>query len=134
MVRGARLRESLIGYDCEVSSGAALDRFYLSGNLIGPGVRMCKVLADKNCMIAPGTTIGYDLESDPARFPFRTAEGVIVLPKGTYVPAEGPIEFADIGPMLYRDPSTQGDLDAVAIKPVIAGHAILSFCWSKLQQ
>ena len=129
VVRGAHLRESLIGYDCEISSGAALDRSLLmSGNLIGPGVKMRKVLADKNCAIAPGTTIGYDLESDLARFPFRTAEGVIVLPKGTYVPATGPIEFAaDIGPMLYRDPSTQGDLDAVAIKPVIAGHSRHSY-------
>ena len=124
-IRGARLRESLIGYDCQINTGAELENSLLmSGTRIGPNVKVNKVLIDKNCVIAPGASFGFDLDADAQRFPFITAGGVIVLPKGTYVPVDGPIEFAaDIGPMLFRDPSTSGDLERVPIKPVVAHHS-----------
>ena len=48
--------------------------------------------------------MGEDLEADRNRFPFITPGGIIVLPKGTHVPKEGPVEFAhDMAFLIQRD-------------------------------
>ena len=98
----------MAGYDCHFHGGAqADDTVMLSGCDIGAGSRLRRVLMDKNCAIAPGTVMGWDEAADRARFPFVTDSGVIVLPKGTFVPVTGPIEFAfDMVELLTRDPAT----------------------------
>ena len=59
---------------------------------------------DKNCTIEPGVVIGEDAEADRKRFPFITQHGIVILPKGTNVPLEGPIEFTeDMAFLLERD-------------------------------
>ena len=63
---------------------------------------------DKNCSIEAGTVIGDNIEQDRERFPFVTPSGIVVLPKGTYVPKSGPIQFTqDIGFLLRNDPATK---------------------------
>ena len=48
--------------------------------------------------------MGEDLEADRKRFPFITPGGIIVLPKGTHVPKEGPVEFVhDMAFLIQRD-------------------------------
>ena len=55
--------------------------------------------------------IGHDIEADRQRFPFVTESGIVVLPKGTYVPASGPIEFAnDMAFLLRKDPVTEAKM------------------------
>lgn len=115
IIQSARIRESIIGYDCFVHSGASVDEsLLLSGCDVGAGAQLRKVMADKNCTIAAGATIGIDPEADRARFPFISELGVIVLPKGTRVPLEGPIELAhDIADLLESDHATSGEMSAL---------------------
>ena len=105
IVFNAELRESLIGYDCFVHSGSQLsETITLAGCDVGRDCRIRRVLMDKNCAIAPGVQIGLDPEADRARFPWITEAGFVVLPKGTFVPREGPVEFAaDMAMMLKND-------------------------------
>ena len=100
-----RLVESLIGYDCFLHAGAEVtESVFLSGCDIGSKARLRRVLLDKNCTIAPGVVMGEDIEADRRRFPFITPGGIIVLPKGTHVPKEGPVEFAhDMAFLIQKD-------------------------------
>ena len=116
IVVSARLFEVVLGYDCFIHKGASLSRsMLLAGSHVGPGAQLSHVLADKNCTIEAGARIGVDPEEDALRFPFITKKGVIVLPKGTRVPTEGPIEFAgDIHELLVSDPATAPAMERFA--------------------
>ncbi len=113
IVSGARLVEALIGYDCFVHTGSEItESVILSGCDIGAGARLRRVLLDKNCHIEPNAIIGEDPEADRKRFPFITEAGIVVLPKGTHVPAEGPIQLAyDIEFLLQNDPAIRRQLE-----------------------
>jgi glucose-1-phosphate adenylyltransferase len=106
IVASASVSESVIGYDCFVHAGARVhDSIILSGCDIGRGARIKRVLLDKNCKLEPGCVIGEDPELDSARFPFRTESGIVVVPKGTFVPVKGPCVFAnDVAELLENDP------------------------------
>jgi glucose-1-phosphate adenylyltransferase len=129
VVQGAKLVESIIGYDCQIHTGARVtSSLLMSGSSIGRGSVLNNVLVDKNCVIAPGAEIGIDPVADARRFPFRTVGGVTVLPKGTVVPVNGPIEFAaDIGPMLFADKATKDQVAGVELTPLIAKHTRHSY-------
>ena len=107
IIAGELLKKSLIGYDCFLHTGAIVEEsILLSGCDIGERCKIKRVLMDKNCRIAPGAVIGHDVEADRQRFPFVTESGIVVLPKGTYVPASGPIDLPTIWPSCYeRTPS-----------------------------
>ena len=112
IIAGELLKKSLIGYDCFLHTGAVVEEsILLSGCDIGERCKIKRVLMDKNCRIAEGAVIGHDLEADRQRFPFVTESGIVVLPKGTYVPASGPIEFAnDMAFLLRKDPVTEAKM------------------------
>lgn len=109
IVHGAEIRDSVLGYDCVVHAGASVaTTVMLSGCYVGAGAKVQRAFLDKNCRIDPGASVGLNPESDRQRFPFVTESGIVVLPKGTTVPVEGPIEFArDIAELLCSDPATQ---------------------------
>ncbi len=109
IVQGAELFESVVGYDCFIHAGAQVFRsVMLSGCSVGRGAHIRRVLMDKNCRIEADARVGTDLDYDRTRFPFITESGIVVLPKGTRVPAEGPIELAhDIAELLSSDPATK---------------------------
>jgi glucose-1-phosphate adenylyltransferase len=106
ILASSAVRESVIGYDCFIHAGATVaDSIILSGCDIGRGARLRRVLLDKNCKIEPGCVIGEDPALDAERFPFRTESGIVVMPKGTTVPAKGPCVLAsDIAELLSNDP------------------------------
>jgi glucose-1-phosphate adenylyltransferase len=108
IIQGAALVESVVGYDCFVRTGASVQQsILLSGCSIGAGAKVRRVLLDKNCRIDDHAVLGLDPAADRKRFPFVTESGIIVLPKGTRVPAQGPIELAyDIAGLLCSDPAT----------------------------
>jgi len=129
VIFAAEIASSIVGFDCMVRDGANLDSSLLmSGCEIGEGARLSGVLTDKNCVIADGTQIGSDPAVDRRRFPFITEGGVIVLPKGTYVPVSGPIELArDIGEAFQADEAMRHALEAVPLAPVVADHSRHSY-------
>jgi glucose-1-phosphate adenylyltransferase len=108
IVSSAQLCEVMVGYDCFLHAGSTVENsVLLSGCDVGAGAKVRSVLADKNCRIEPGAVIGHDDALDADRFPFRSEAGIIVLPKGTHVPAQGPIQLAhDIAEQLENDPDT----------------------------
>lgn len=114
IVASARLKDALLGYDSYVHAGCDIeDSVILSGCDIGVNSRLRRVLFDKNCKIEPNTVMGYDEKADRERFPFVTESGIIVLPTGTHVPTEGPIQLAhDIEELLRHDPDTQERMEA----------------------
>ena len=122
IISGGELNQCLIGYDCFIHGGAQLSEVItMSGCNIGLDAQLSRVLLDKNCSIAPGARLGQSREEDQARFPFITPQGVIVLPKGTHVPASGPIEIAqDVADLLLADPATRTPLEALPNSYIIS--------------
>ncbi len=116
IIASAKISKVMLGYDSIVASGAVIENsVLLSGCNIGAGSKLRSVLFDKNCSTAPGVTIGYNPSQDRERFPFVTENGIVVLPKGTFVPAEGPISFPeDMHELLRNDPATRDGLASLA--------------------
>ena len=116
IVQSARLIEAVLGYDCFVHNGATVrESVLLSGCDIGDHAQVHNAILDKNCTVEAGARIGLDPSEDRARFPFVSDEGRVILPKGTVVPAKGPIRFAhDIGALLRTDPHTRDRMLATA--------------------
>lgn len=95
IVSSALLDHSVVGYDCFVHAGSVISNSILTASCdVGAGARLTRVLADKRCTIEPGTVIGEDPAADQRRFPWISPGGVVVLPQGTHVPREGPVEFS----------------------------------------
>ncbi len=115
IVQSAVVHETVLGYDSFIHAGAMLDScIILSGCDVGEDARLRNVLADKNCTVDPGAQIGFDIEGDRRRFPFVSESGLVVLPKGTRVPAEGPIELAaDVADLLENDSATASFMRAL---------------------
>ncbi|MBM4342988.1 MAG: glucose-1-phosphate adenylyltransferase [Deltaproteobacteria bacterium] len=108
IVSGAMLVGTIAGLDCYFHRFASIENSVFCGrDRVGRHCWVKNVLADTNVVISEGTTIGFDPDADKKRFPFVTDKGIIILPKGTFVPKEGPIEIAqDMVSMLEQDPST----------------------------
>ena len=55
--------------------------------------------------------IGEDPIADRERFPFVSESGIVVFPKGTVVPARGPVVIAnDVAELMQGDPEVQDTL------------------------
>ena len=112
IIASARVKDSVVGYDCFVHNGTVLDgTIVLSGCDIGRGARLRRVILDKNCKIEPGCVIGEDPIADAQRFPFVSESGIVVVPKGTIVPARGPCVLAsDVAELLEHEPELREKL------------------------
>src|SRR5262249_22874335 len=110
ILASAAVREAGLSYDCFGPAGAEVrDSVILSGCDIGRNARLRRVLLDKNCKIEPGCVIGDDPHHDRERFPFVTDSGIVVIPKGTLVPARGPFVLAnDIAELIGNEPDLLG--------------------------
>jgi len=64
-INGATINKSVLGFRCTANDGANVEGSVLIGdNTIGKGARVKNVILDRYVEIAPGFTIGYDLEED----------------------------------------------------------------------
>jgi hypothetical protein len=55
--------------------------------------------------------IGENVAADRARFPFVTESGIVVVPKGTVVPAKGPFVLAnDVAELIGNEPELTAQL------------------------
>jgi glucose-1-phosphate adenylyltransferase len=112
IIASASIHEVMLSYDCFVHAGAEVrDSVILSGCDIGHNARLRRVLLDKNCKIEPGCVIGEDPVHDRERFPFVTESGIVVVPKGTVVPAHGPCVLAnDVAELIGNEPELLAQL------------------------
>ncbi len=109
IVQSRLMREVMLGYDCFVHQATEIEEsVILSGCDIGANAKLRRVMLDKNCQIEPGAEIGVNPEEDRKRFPFISEDGIVVVPKGTHIPAKGPIQLAhDIEFLLRKDPAAR---------------------------
>jgi glucose-1-phosphate adenylyltransferase len=112
IIASAAVRETMLSYDCFVHAGAEVNEcVILSGCDIGRGAKIRRVLLDKNVHIEPGCVIGFDSHHDRERFPFVTESGIVVVPKGTLVPAKGPCVLAnDVAELIGNEPDLLAQL------------------------
>jgi glucose-1-phosphate adenylyltransferase len=79
ILSGGVVRNSVIGRGCRIHTGAEVDESVLFDNCdIGRHAKVRRAILDKNVHVAPGDTIGYDLERDRQRF-VVTESGIVVV-------------------------------------------------------
>jgi len=82
IVSGAKVTNSVLGFDVVVHSYAEVDQSILLEDVhIGRGAKVKNAIIDKHVRIEPGDTIGYDIEKDRARGFTITENGVVVIGK-----------------------------------------------------
>lgn len=91
IISGAKVKHSVIFNNVFLHSCGDIDGCILfSGCNIGRNVQMRNVICDKYVTVEDNACIGCDLEQDARRFTI-TPGGIVIIPKGSIVPAEGPI-------------------------------------------
>ncbi len=88
IVSGGRVQNSVLSPNVRVNSYSEVYGSILMENVeIGRHCRVRKAIIDKDVVIPPGTEIGHDLKEDAKRY-HVTPSGIVVIAKGTEVPAE----------------------------------------------
>lgn len=83
VVSGGHVKRSLLSFDVRVNSYAGVeDSILFRGVKVGRHCRIRKAIIDKNVIIPPHTTIGYDVEHDRRRGFTISENGIVVVPKG----------------------------------------------------
>lgn len=85
VITGATIERSILGFNCNVDTGAHIKETVLLGDVkIGKNCHIHKAIIDKHVEIAPGVVIGENFEHD--RNFFTVSEGgVVVVPKGAKI-------------------------------------------------
>lgn len=79
IVSGSSVRRSLLFSNARIHSYCNIeDSILLPNTDIGRNCKLRKVILDQGCKLAPGTTIGYNLEQDSKRY-HVSAEGVVLV-------------------------------------------------------
>lgn len=87
VVERALLHQAVVGRAARVGPGAVLERtLLLDGAVVGEGARLRNVIVDRDNVIPPGESIGFDAARDAARFP-RSEAGIVVVPRGHFAAA-----------------------------------------------
>lgn len=81
IVSGARVKDSVLGRNVFVHTGADVDSSILFDNVdVGRRCRIRRAIIDKNVRLPPDTVIGYDTEEDKKHY-FVTTTGIVVIEK-----------------------------------------------------
>lgn len=79
ILSGGIVRNSVIARGCRIHTGAIVDDSVLFDNCdIGRYAKVRRAILDKNVRIAPGDSVGYDLDRDRKRF-HVTDSGIVVV-------------------------------------------------------
>ncbi|MDY2798633.1 MAG: glucose-1-phosphate adenylyltransferase [Anaerobiospirillum succiniciproducens] len=89
-IDGARIRKSVMGFRCTAEDGAQVEESVLIGDVkIGANCKIRRAIIDRDVVLAPGFTLGYDKEADmkivtpdDKNGPQMSPNGIIVIPKG----------------------------------------------------
>lgn len=89
-IEGATIHKSVLGFRCEAGDGSSVEESVLIGDVkIGSNCKIRRAIIDRDVELAPGFTLGYDLEADKKLVdpdnkngPQLSAGGIIVIPKG----------------------------------------------------
>ncbi len=88
IISGGVVQDSVIGRSVHIDSGAAvINTLVMDRVKIGKNCKINMAIIDKDVDVPAGTTIGYNLEEDKARFVVDDESGIIVIPKGYRFPA-----------------------------------------------
>ncbi len=81
VVSGATVRGSILSNRVFIDEGATVeDSILFSGVVVGKGAKIKRAIIDSRSVIAPDTTIGYDLDADSATYPVSRS-GIVVVPR-----------------------------------------------------
>jgi glucose-1-phosphate adenylyltransferase len=83
IVRDARIVNSVIRSDVVIEEGALVEESIIMDHVvIRKGCRLKRVIVDKFNVIAAGTSVGFDLESDRREGTYHfDDDGIVVIPK-----------------------------------------------------
>ncbi|MFO0664619.1 MAG: glucose-1-phosphate adenylyltransferase [Polyangiaceae bacterium] len=81
IISGGRIHRSVLSVGCRVHSFAEVEESVLFERVVvGRHAKLRRCIVDKDVVIPPNTTIGYNREHDRQRF-FVTDNGIVVIPK-----------------------------------------------------
>jgi glucose-1-phosphate adenylyltransferase len=84
LLKGGSVKDSIIRREVVVEDGAELDQcIVMDYAIIRRGARLKRVIIDRYNTVAPDSRIGYDLQTDRARY-HVTDSGIVVIPKGDH--------------------------------------------------
>ena len=84
LIKAAKLRRSIVRREVLIEEDVELDDcIIMDYSVIRRGARLRRVIVDRYNVIAAGSRIGYDLQSDAERH-FVSDSGLVVIPKGVY--------------------------------------------------
>jgi glucose-1-phosphate adenylyltransferase len=85
IISGGELRRTVASYDVHAGRDSVVENSVLMPSVrIGENAKIKNAILDKNVVVEPGATIGFDLERDRERFTVSPG-GVIVIGKGVTV-------------------------------------------------
>lgn len=83
IISGGHVRKSILSPNVRINSYAQIENSILfEGVNVGRHCRIRKAIIDKDVIIPPGVSIGYDLEEERKRGFTVTDQGVVIIPKG----------------------------------------------------
>lgn len=79
-VLGAYVRKSVLSRNCVIKPGSVVEECIIGQNvMIGENCRLRRVIVDAHNTIEPGTSIGFDRESDAEKYHVDKDSGIVVL-------------------------------------------------------
>jgi len=82
IISGGRVERSILSPDVRINSYSMVqDSILFERVSVGRSARIRRAIIDKDVVIPPGFSIGYDMQKDAERFTV-TDNGVVVIPKG----------------------------------------------------
>jgi glucose-1-phosphate adenylyltransferase len=81
VIAGGTVRHSILSSRVHIHEGAVVEDAILFDNVtVGSGARLRRCIVDKEVVIPPGETLGFDLARDAARFTLSD-NGIVVVPE-----------------------------------------------------
>jgi glucose-1-phosphate adenylyltransferase len=88
IISGAQVDKSVLSPNVHLHSYATIEESVLfSGVEVGRNASVRRAILDKDVVVEPGAEVGVDLDADREAGFTVSAAGVVVIPKGTRVPA-----------------------------------------------